>query len=97
MTYDSALHFYTLRPEQAHPHLLVVPDTEDPYCPAPQALLAPLGAVRAMVRTLLPGPWLRVQGLGLEAGLLRACIAGTALTVCGPQHVSVASQPRKRA
>ena len=36
------------------PHLLVVPDTEDPYCPAPQGLVAPPGpplhAVHGMVR-----------------------------------------------
>ena len=28
----------------------MVPDTEDPYCPAPQGLVAPLHAVRDMVR-----------------------------------------------
>lgn len=32
-TFDSAIHFYSMRPGQSQPHMLVVPDVADVYCP----------------------------------------------------------------
>jgi hypothetical protein len=34
-TFDATIHFYSLRPGQAQPHMLVVPDITDVYCPLP--------------------------------------------------------------
>ena len=51
MTFDSDIHFYTLRPQQGQAHLLVVPDTEDPHCPAPSGLVASRDEASSMVST----------------------------------------------
>ena len=32
-TFDATIHFYSMRPGQAQPHMLVVPDIADVYCP----------------------------------------------------------------
>ena len=78
MTFDSHIHFYRLRPQQEQPHLLVVPDAEDPYCPAPQGLVAPLHAVHDMVRhpcqifKLGLGPWMRLISVLPTTWSLRA-------------------------
>ena len=67
-TFDTTIHFYGLRPGQATPQMLVVPDADDPYCPAPAALLVPLHVARPTVRgwslltfspahTIIPAAW----------------------------------------
>lgn len=52
-TFDSEVHFYSLRPNQAQPQMLVVPDVEEPYCPPPGSLLAPLHSSRPLIDALL--------------------------------------------
>ena len=49
-TFDSAVHFYSLRSGLAAPAMLVVPDAERPFCPEPASLVVPLQASRALVR-----------------------------------------------
>ncbi len=52
VTFDSAVHFYSLRPEQSAFQMLVVPDAQQPYCPtAAPSLIVPLHESRALVRS----------------------------------------------
>lgn len=49
-TFDSTIHFYSLRPGQAQPHMLVVPDVNDVYCPLPGNVIVSLRESRDLVR-----------------------------------------------
>lgn len=48
-TFDSTVHFYSLRDGLGAPAMLVVPDAEHPFCPEPASLVVPLHASRALV------------------------------------------------
>lgn len=48
-TFDSTIHFYSLRPGQAQPHMLVVPDTTDVYCPLAGNVVVNLKQSRELV------------------------------------------------
>lgn len=52
-TFDSTIHFYSLRPGQAQPHMLVVPDTTDVYCPLAGNVVVNLKQSRELVGSLL--------------------------------------------
>ena len=52
-TFDSSVHFYSLRASQAQPQMLVVPDVDAPYAPLPDSLVVPLQASRGLVDSLL--------------------------------------------
>ena len=52
-TFDTAVHFYSLRPSQSQPQMLVVPDVADPYAPAAASLLCNVKASRQLVRKVL--------------------------------------------
>ena len=41
-TFDSTIHFYAIRPGASQPHMLVVPDVDEPYSPLPTGLVVPL-------------------------------------------------------
>ena len=49
-TFDSAVHFYSLRAGAAAPAMLVLSNAEQPFCPEPASLVAPLHAARPLVR-----------------------------------------------
>ena len=38
LTFDSSLHFYTMRPGASAPRMLVVADVSDPFLPCPDEL-----------------------------------------------------------
>lgn len=48
-TFDSSIHFYSLRAGQSQPHMLVVPDVTDVYCPLPGNVVVSLAESRALV------------------------------------------------
>ncbi|PSC68317.1 transport Sec24-like protein [Micractinium conductrix] len=52
-TFDSTIHFYSMRPGQSQPHMLVVPDVTDVYCPLPGNVVVPLREARPLVEALL--------------------------------------------
>ena len=75
-TFDSAVHFYSLRSGLAAPAMLVVPDAERPFCPEPASLVVPLQASRALVRPPRGSrsssqPRFRTPGCALARSLLR--------------------------
>ena len=49
-TFDSAIHFYTLRATQTQPQMLVVPDVADPYAPPAASVICSAKASRHVVR-----------------------------------------------
>jgi protein transport protein SEC24 len=53
ITFDTAIHFYSLKASLAAPQMLVVSDTSDIIVPLPDDLLVDLGESRAVVETLL--------------------------------------------
>ena len=59
-TFDSTVHFYSMRPGQAQPHMLVVPDVTDVYCPLAGNVLVNLSQSRQLVS----------DGAGLWVGCL---------------------------
>lgn len=54
-TFDSTIHFYSLRPQQSQPQMLVVPDIADPYAPQSASLICSAKESRELVRGSLPG------------------------------------------
>ncbi|EFN54381.1 hypothetical protein CHLNCDRAFT_58279 [Chlorella variabilis] len=52
-TFDSTIHFYSLRPGQAQPHMLVVPDITDVYCPLAGNVVVNLSQSKGLVVSLL--------------------------------------------
>lgn len=48
-TFDSTIHFYSLRPSQSQPHMLVVPDVADPYAPQSASLICNAKESRVLV------------------------------------------------
>ncbi|MCO5549252.1 hypothetical protein L7F22_002719 [Adiantum nelumboides] len=53
LTFDSTLHFYSLKSTLTQPQMLVVADLEDPFLPMPDDLLVNLSESRAVVEALL--------------------------------------------
>jgi len=53
LTFDSALHFYALKPGAAAPAMVVVPDVDDPFVPLPDDLLVNAGEARALLDAAL--------------------------------------------
>ena len=54
ITFDSALHFYSLKPGQSQPQMVVVPEVADPFVPClPEDLLVNLSESRKQVDQLL--------------------------------------------
>ena len=52
-TFDSTIHFYAVRPGASQPHMLVVPDVDEPYSPLPSGLVVPLEANREAIDSVL--------------------------------------------
>lgn len=52
-TFDSMVHYYSLKSNLSQPQLYVVPDLADPFLPVPDDLLVNLSDSRAVVETLL--------------------------------------------
>ena len=48
-TFDSTIHFYTLRAAQTQPQMLVVPDIADPYAPPAASIISNAKASRHVV------------------------------------------------
>lgn len=48
-TFDSTIHFYSMRPQQSQPHMLVVPDVTDVYCPLAGNVVVNLKESRSLV------------------------------------------------
>lgn len=53
LTFDSTLHFYSLKSALTQPQMMVVADLDDPFLPMPDDLLVNLSESRAVVDTLL--------------------------------------------
>lgn len=50
VTFDATVHFYSLKADQSAFQMLVMPDGEQPYCPAAHpSLLVPLSQSRELV------------------------------------------------
>ena len=67
-TFDSTIHFYSMRPGQSQPHMLVVPDVTDVYCPLPGNVVVPLREARPLVGGL--GWWEAPEGC--QSAVVRA-------------------------
>ncbi|KAJ4810599.1 Protein transport protein sec24 [Rhynchospora pubera] len=52
-TFDSTIHFYSLKRSQQQPVMLIVPDAEDVYTPLQTDLIVPLGECREALEQLL--------------------------------------------
>ena len=52
-TFDNQIQFYSLQASRSQPQMLVIPDADDPYCPPPQSLLAPLKDCQSQAEGLL--------------------------------------------
>ncbi|XP_046665553.1 protein transport protein Sec24A-like isoform X1 [Homalodisca vitripennis] len=53
ITFDSAVHFYSLTEGQGQPHQLIVVDIDDMFLPTPDNLLVSLNECRDLIRDLL--------------------------------------------
>eukprot|EP00250_Pteridium_aquilinum_P016949 c23383_g1_i2 orf=480-4016(-) len=53
LTFDSTLHFYSLKSSLTQPQMMVVADLDDPFLPMPDDLLVNLSESRAVVEALL--------------------------------------------
>ncbi|KAH7279438.1 hypothetical protein KP509_37G019900 [Ceratopteris richardii] len=53
LTFDSALHFYSLKSTLTQPQMMVVADLEDPFLPMPDDLLVNLSESKSVVEALL--------------------------------------------
>jgi protein transport protein SEC24 len=53
LTFDTSLHFYSLRPALSAPQMMVVAEIDDPFLPLPEDLLVNLRDSRALVDQLL--------------------------------------------
>ena len=53
LTYDSTLHFYSLKSTQTQPQMMVVAELDDPFLPMPDDLLVNLAESRAVIDALL--------------------------------------------
>jgi protein transport protein SEC24 len=53
LTFDTSLHFYSLRPSLSAPQMMVVAELDDPFLPLPEDLLVNLRDSRALVDQLL--------------------------------------------
>ncbi|KAG7669812.1 hypothetical protein Ndes2437B_g05999 [Nannochloris sp. 'desiccata'] len=53
ITFDTAIHFYNMRPGLSAPQMMVVPEIEDPFVPLPDELLVNLSESRSQVERLL--------------------------------------------
>ena len=53
LTYDSTLHFYSLKANQSQPQMMVVAELDDPFCPMPDDLLVNLAESRAVIDAFL--------------------------------------------
>ncbi|KAK2079444.1 hypothetical protein QBZ16_003136 [Prototheca wickerhamii] len=71
ITFDSAVHYYALRPGAATPTMHVVADTEELFVPLPDELLGNLVECRTAVESLLdalPRTWARATGVDSATG-----------------------------
>ena len=55
-TFDSTIHFYSMRPGRGAPLMLVVPDIADVYCPLSGNVVVNLQQSRELVRWPLQQP-----------------------------------------
>lgn len=53
MTFDSSIHFYSLRQGASSPSMMVVPEIDDPFVPLPDELLTRLADTRPQLEKLL--------------------------------------------
>jgi len=53
LTYDSTLHFYSLKANQSQPQMMVVAELDDPFCPMPDDLLVNLAESRTVIDAFL--------------------------------------------
>ena len=97
-TFDSTVHFYSMRPGQAQPHMLVVPDVTDVYCPLAGNILVNLSQSRQLVSRGVG--WVPASGKAaclchscfqLLACCWAACLRGwphTLIPPSSPQHIT---------
>lgn len=53
LTFDSTLHFYSLKSNQSQPQMMVVAELDDPFCPMPDDLLVNLAESRPVIDAFL--------------------------------------------
>ena len=53
VTFDSTLHFYSLKANQSQPQMMVVAELDDPFCPMPDDLLVNLAESRPVIDAFL--------------------------------------------
>lgn len=98
-TFDSTIHFYSMRPQQSQPHMLVVPDVTDVYCPLAGNVVVNLKESRSLVDSLLesiPRMFASNQVLETCAGAaLRSAVEALKGGTGGKVHAFLSSLPRK--
>lgn len=98
-TFDSTIHFYSMRPGQAQPHMLVVPDVTDVYCPLPGNVVVNLRESRALVANLLESiPKMFAGGQVSEScggAALKSAIEALKGGEGGRLHAFICSLPRR--
>lgn len=77
-TFDNQIQFYSLRPGQTQPQMLVIPDADAPYCPLPQLVKGPLSQCHSLAEGLLDQIPRIYQGTnhldGCATAAIEACI-----------------------
>ncbi|GAB4822012.1 hypothetical protein N2152v2_009058 [Parachlorella kessleri] len=98
-TFDSTIHFYSLRPGQSQPHMLVVPDVTDVYCPLAGNVVVNLQQSLGLVEALLdsiPRMFASTQVMETCAGAaLRSAIEALKGGAGGKVHAFISSLPRR--
>ncbi|KAK9908279.1 hypothetical protein WJX75_005414 [Coccomyxa subellipsoidea] len=99
VTFDATVHFYSLKADQSAFQMLVMPDGEQPYCPAAHpSLLVPLSQSRELVESALE----QIPSLFRQSQVVGACLGG-AVDACiqllksgtgGKLHVFASSLPK---
>ncbi|BES93297.1 Sec23/Sec24 beta-sandwich domain [Nesidiocoris tenuis] len=112
ITFDSAVHFYSLAETHSQPHQMVVVDIEDMFVPCPENLLVNLNECLGLVRDLLRelpekyresfdtgsalGPALQAAYKLLASTGGRITIFQSCLPNCGPGKLSPREDPSQR-
>ena len=79
LTFDQTIHFYSLRPTGGV-HMMVLPDLDDPFLPAPNDLLVDLDTCRPQVEQLLDAlPTMHARNASPESALGQAMEAALML------------------
>ena len=99
-TFDNQIQFYSLKPGQSQPQMLVVPDADEPYCPLPQSVVSSLSDCRSLAEGLLdqiPRIYAGTNHLdGCATAAIEACILALKVADLRPQFTEERSMGKVR-